>query len=204
MEEKTEQLRDLFLDVADEETVTESQAETRGSLAGPEDSSTERLRVVVDEMRDRFEFDTDLHTEALCRIVRLFYDGTDDADLATTLDITPEQAFRARMDLHLVQEDVGTEYGDELDEATLDAVREATGDGDGKAVAERVAADRDTVERALAVIEARNRSRRTSHRFRTRFEEILTDADLKIQFAADVHEDGLEEATAGSETDIQF
>ena len=46
MEEKTEQLRDIFMEVADEESVTESQAQQRGSLL-PGDSVDDRLADVA-------------------------------------------------------------------------------------------------------------------------------------------------------------
>jgi len=47
-------------------------------------------------------------------------------------------------------------------------------------------------------------ARRTSYRFRTAFEEILTDADLSVRYTAAVREDGLEEATEDVEVDISF
>jgi len=48
MDEKTEELRDIFIDVTDEDTVTESQEETRGSLIDRE-GIRDRLEGVVDE-----------------------------------------------------------------------------------------------------------------------------------------------------------
>ena len=64
--------------------------------------------------------------------------------------------------------------------------------------------DEAAVDRASAVVAAENRSRRVSHRFRTSFEEILTDADLTIRLTGGAHEDGLEEATEGAEVDVEF
>ena len=58
MNEKTEELRDIFTDVTDgEDTITESQEDTRGSLERDERSDEERLRSVVQQMRERYAFE---------------------------------------------------------------------------------------------------------------------------------------------------
>src|SRR6056297_1689759 len=59
MDEKTEELRDIFMDVTDESTVTEQQEETHGSLSS-ETEVDERLEDVVARMRDRYDFGTTL------------------------------------------------------------------------------------------------------------------------------------------------
>lgn len=196
MDDKTEQLRDIFVEVADDETVTESQEESRGSLT-QDRSVDERLRGVIEQLRDRFAFETDWSVPEYQQLVRQFYDGQDDATIAD--DRPVEAVFSARMDLHLVHDDDPPG----IDESTLATIRERQGD-DVESIETALGLDGTAVERALAVIETRNRARRVSHRFTTAFEEILTDADLSIQFAADAHEDGLEDATEGAEVDVDF
>ncbi|QSG13983.1 conditioned medium-induced protein 4 [Halapricum desulfuricans] len=200
MDEKTEQLRDIFVDVAEEETVTERQKEERGSLTDADEGAVDdRLVEVIGEMRQRYDFETDCETATLVRIVRGFYEGANDEALASELDLDPETVRIARMDLHLVGES-DTDAPFEL--ATLrDLLVE---DADEETIAAELDADEGAIDRYRRVAAAQNRARRTSQRYRTAFEEVLTDADLSIQHTASVQEDGLEEATEDMEVDVSF
>ena len=197
MDEKTAELRDIFMDVTEEETVTEPQAEQRGSLLRQE-SVDDRLREVVERMRERFAFTTALDTDALCTIIKEFYDGESDEAIATVLRVPREMVVDARMDLHLVRD---------ADTAAVDVstLRDRLDVGDA---VEEIAAELDTepvtVKRAARAVDAEERARRVSQRFRTEFEEILTDADIAVRLTADTQEDGLEEATEGMEVDVEF
>ncbi|WP_251328710.1 conditioned medium-induced protein 4 [Haloplanus pelagicus] len=126
MDDKTAELRDIFLDATGEETVTERQAEGRGSLvdaADPERVDT-RLRDLVATMRDRYEFETDLDPDAYVRLVYGFHDGEDDATLAEALGVDAETVLGARLDCHLVRE---ADHDDgSIRERALAADREAT------------------------------------------------------------------------------
>ena len=51
-EKKAEELRDIFVDVTDESTVTEEREEERGTLPG-EDEIDNEIKEIVEEMRDR-------------------------------------------------------------------------------------------------------------------------------------------------------
>jgi hypothetical protein len=108
MDDKTAELRDIFLDATDgEEAVTERQAERRGSLVdvdGPE-AVDARLRELVATMRERYDFDTDLDVEAYVALIRGFYDGDDDDALANRLGTETKTVVQARLDCHLVRED---------------------------------------------------------------------------------------------------
>ncbi|MFC6756633.1 hypothetical protein ACFQER_07955 [Halomicroarcula sp. GCM10025894] len=71
MDEKTEQLRDIFMDVSDEASVTESQAAGRGSLTDTDEATVEeRLGETVARMRERYDFRTALDDPALVGLVR--------------------------------------------------------------------------------------------------------------------------------------
>ena len=197
MDEKTEHLRDIFMDVADDETVTESQTEQRGSLLR-EGSVDDRLEETIEKMRERFDFQTELGTHALRVIVRQFYDGESDDAIATILSVPADAVFEARMDLHLVRED-------DTDDIDRSAVRERlAADQPPDAIARALDVDPERVERVEQVIDAENRAQRVSQRFRTEFEEILTDADIAVRLTADTQDDGLEEATEGMEVDVDF
>jgi len=200
MDEKTEQLRDIFVDVADEETVTEQQKEERGSLADTDSGAVDdRLAEVIGEMRQRYGFETDCETTTLVQIVRGFYEGADDETVASELDLDPETVWIARMDLHLVGES-DTDAPFEL--ARLrDLLVE---DADEESIAAELDADEETIDHYRRVAATQNRARRASQRYRTAFEEILTDADLSVRHTASVQEDGLEEATEDMEVDVSF
>ena len=194
MDEKTEELRDIFLSMSDEESVTESQSEDRGSLLGKSEGD---LSAVVEDLREKFGFELSLSDDERIKLVEEFYDGATDDELATTLDLDTETVFRARMELHLLREDEP-----DLDAEIVDQIREST------STADELAAEFDLSERAVqrcrAVLDARERSRRVSHRFKTAYEERLTDTELTDHLAADATEDGLKEATEGAETNTNF
>lgn len=196
LDEKTEELRDLFLDVADEETVTERQEETRGSLTD-ERPVEERLTAVIERMRETYEFDTDWSTEEYRRLVHAFFEESD--DLAAEFDADEDELFRARMDLHLLQ-DADTDFPFELRE--LRDRLEAGETLDETAAAFEV--DEGTVYRARRVQRAREEARTANDRYRDEFEELVADGDLSNRLARDAREDGLAEATEGMENDIEM
>lgn len=199
MDEKTAELRELFMDVTDEETVTERQAEPRGTLTDDSRSVNERLLDVIADIDEACTVTTPLSDEQQCRLVRMFYAGKDDETIATELDVTTEDVFLTRMEFHLIRD------ADTPSEETEVVIRDLLADGASQAtIANETSLSETTVERACEAIDAENRSRRFSYRFRTAFEEILTDADLNVQFTTDTHEDGLEDATDGAETNVEL
>jgi hypothetical protein len=200
MDEKTEELRDIFMDVSDSETVTETQEATHGSLTEREEEAVvERIEGVVDRMRERFEFAADLDDGAYRRVVRLFYDGVSDAAIARELDLSRERAFRARLDLHLFRD---RDFEAPFDLSTLQERLDA--DRSVESVAEELEVSPTTVRRYRRVVRARDEARRSNDRFRDEFETILADADLSTRLTGDVQEDGLDDATEGMETNVSF
>jgi hypothetical protein len=198
MDEKTEALRDIFIDTTGADTVTERQEETPGSLTGRDDGVTdEHLADLVERMRSRFTFRSDLGTDALVTVLRGFFDGDGDADLADDLGTTTEAVFDARMDLHLVTD---------ADRTPVDsAVRRLVVDGaDLEACVDAVDADPATVRRAYRVVESETAAARASHRFRDEFADRLSDEDLSTRLASDARRDGLKDATEDLETDVSF
>lgn len=199
MDDKTEELRDIFVETTDEETITETQEESRGSLTEDERRTDERLESVIARMREEYDFHTDLPDESLREVIRGFYAGRTDDDLAADLDSTAEEVFHARMDLHLL--------GDADTDAPFDLadLRNQLVEGRSTAeMADELGHSPAVVSRYRAVVEAENRARRVSHRFRSEFEDALPDAELSAHLTADAREDGLEEATDGMETNVSF
>ena len=221
MDDRTAELRDLFVETTGEESVTESQTAATGSLStDADDAVDERLPALVAEMADREEFDADLPEPDLRRVVRAFFrrdgDGevdtpswsadADDAVAASlSTDADAETVFDARMALHLVADadrEAPVPYGvlrrlvlDAADADDPDAALDAALPGD---------VDPDTVRRYREVVAADLASRRVNHRYRDAFADLLTDADLSTRLAADARRDGLEEATEDIETDVSL
>jgi len=197
MDEKTEELRDIFTSVSDTDTVTEGQAETRGSLTDQGDV-TERLADTVSTMRERYDFSTELDDDELCRLVEAFFDDATDAEIADRTDGSSDTVFRARMDLHLFRDD------DTDAPFEMGALRDRPGDADPETVADELGVAPSTVRRYRRVLAARDEARCANYRFRNEFEELLGDGPLTTRLAEGVREDGLEEATEGMETDVSM
>jgi len=195
MNEKTEKLRNIFTSVTDEETVTESQEDTRGSLEQDERTVDERLLGVIEQMRGRYEFDPPLTEKQLLTITKRFYEDDGDEEIADDLGVSPEVVFEARMSLHLIADD---------DASGIDlAAMKNHEEDEGKLTAE-YDVDGDRIRRYRRVAEAKEQSLTANDRYRDEFDAILADADLSSRMARDVREDGLEDATEGMETDVSF
>ncbi len=198
MDEKTETLRDVFLEVSDTETVTESQAESRGSLTD-ETNTEQRLGELIEEMRDRYEFQTDLGNDQLANLARQFYDGESDETIAAELDTTTTTVFDARMDIHLFRE------GDLALADRLVGFRKAVMDETPVTeLREQFDASATAIQRCQQAVIARDEARRANDRYRDEFAEILADADLTGELTDSATKDGLEGATEGMETDVSF
>ncbi|WP_254823529.1 HTH domain-containing protein [Haloglomus halophilum] len=199
MDEKTEELRDIFEEVTGEETVTEKQEETPGTLAGEDDEEVaERLADVVARMREKYEFETDLSDAEYARVVRGYYEGEDDTDIADTLDVDRRDVVRARLDVHLVR-DRDRDAPFELKELRrLLNADEDLGTGD---LAEELDVSPSTVRRYRRVVETETEIRSVSARYQADFEDVLTDAGISHDMTSDIQEDGLQDATEGAEAE---
>ncbi|PSP56946.1 conditioned medium-induced protein 4 [Halobacteriales archaeon QH_7_66_36] len=198
MDEKTEELRDIFMDVSEEETVTEQQDDDRGSLAEGGGDAAQIADVIV-EMRDRYDFSTELADDDLVRVVRGYFDGSSDATIADDLGVARDTVVRARLDLHLLR-DRDTEAPIELS-----ALREQLDGGATTSdAADALDISESTVRRYRRVLDAQAESRRVSARFQSALADAAPDADLSGRMTDEATEDGLEDATEGMETNVSF
>jgi hypothetical protein len=197
MDEKTEELRDIFEDVTGEETVTEEQEETPGSLAGgDEEDVDERLAAVVARMREEYELRMDLTDREYARVARGHYEGEDDTEIADAVGIERREVTRARLDIHLVRD------RDRDAPFELKRLRELlTGDAPTGEIADELDVSPSTVRRYRRVVETENEIRSVSARYRADFEDVLTDAGISHDMTSDMKEDGLEDATEGAEAE---
>lgn len=195
MNEKTQQLREIFTDVTDgEATITESQEDTRGSLAG-DGSEDDRLEAVIEQMNDRYGFETPLSVADLVSLAKGFYDGDSDAEIADEIGTDPETVFDGRLSLHLLREE-------DADGVDLAAIRNRA--DDDATLAEEYGVSEADIERYRTVADAEDESRTANDRYRDEFDSILAESELSTRMATNVREDGLEDATEGMETDVSF
>jgi hypothetical protein len=200
MDEKTEELRDIFIDVTDESTVTERQEETHGSLSS-EAELRERLEAVVARMRERYDFGTTLSDEELATVVRGYYAGDSDAEIARELGDASlgKTVARARVDLHLLR-DADTDAPFDLDELR-DLLDEEASTAD---CADALDVSGSTIRRYRRVIETQREMQTVNDRFIDEFENILRDRELSDRMTEAAQEDGLDDATEGMETNVSF
>ncbi|MEZ3163585.1 hypothetical protein ABNG03_07325 [Halorubrum sp. RMP-47] len=132
MDEKTAELRDLFVDATGSESVTERQNADRGTLVDRDDGAVDHaVRDLVAAMRDRYGFSTPLDDAAYALVARGRFDSADDAAIAAAIrdalgegeeteddeevdsvgdaeidpaEVDAEMIRKARLDLHLVRE----------------------------------------------------------------------------------------------------
>jgi predicted transcriptional regulator len=199
MDEKTEQLRDIFLAVAEDDSVTERQSTARGSLAD-ETTDDATLAEVIGAMRERSAFATDLDDAALAAVARGFYAGESDAAIGRELgDVSAGTVRRARLDLHLVTDrDLDAPF--DLDE--LRRLRET--DASTAEMAEALEVSPSTVRRYARALDAQHGRRLVGDRFREEFDRLLGDGELSAQLTAAIKETGLSDATADMETNVSF
>lgn len=214
MDEKTEELRDLFVDATGSEAVTERQEAARGSLVDRDDDAVEaRVAELVATMRERYGFGAgsddataaaELPDGAYERVVFGFFDGEDDETIADALGgadagVDARTVRDARLDLHLVADadrDTPFEY--------TALKRLLAADRSVEAIASALDADVDVVREFVPVARADLASTRVNDRFRDEFRDLLTDADMEASHAATAREDGLREATEDIETDVSL
>lgn len=199
MDEKTEELRDIFMDVAEGDTVTERQEEGRGSLATDPERDDDYLERVIRSMRERYDFSTDLSDEALVTVVRGFYEGDADSEIADALDVDRRVVFRARTDLQLLRD------RDRDAPFDLDDLRALLDEGQPVAdIAAELDVSESTVRRYRRVVDAERAIQRTGERYLEEFRDAFVDLDLSSSMTEDMKEDGLEDATEGMETNTSF
>lgn len=200
MDEKTDELRDIFQSITDTDTVTEPQEPGRGSLAS-EESVREDLEAVVSRMDAELGFDTTLSTEDLVTVVERYYEGDSDREIADALgDESLERTVaRARLDLHIVRDE------DREARFSLDELRERLdADESVQSIADALDTKPTEVRFYTRVIETERERRRVADRYREAFEDALQDRDLAERLTSSVEETGLEEATADQEVDVDM
>jgi hypothetical protein len=198
--EKAEQLRDLFVDVTDESTVTEERNEERGTLPDKEEIDDE-IRGVIEDMRDEYGFETSLEDDELVTVVRLYHDGASDAQIARELgdDSLDKTVRRARIGLHLFRD---SDFDAPFE---IDRLRELLDqDATNADAADELGVSASTVRSYRDAVEARREAEAAENEYADRFEAILEDREIAETFTSDAKRDGLEGATEDAEVDVDL
>ena len=192
-QEKTDRLREIFLDVADNPTVTEDQQETPGTLES-NSVPNESLRAIVQEMKQKYGFRTSLEMDELVTLVQLFYDDYSDTAIARELGNASRDktVARARIHLQLLRE---TDFDAPFD---LDHLRDLLDDETSpETMAEVLDVSKSTVRRYRRILDAEQAAEAVDYRYQQRFEAVLAGPETD-QSIRESLESGLDDALDAS------
>lgn len=165
-------LREIYVRLGGGEPVVERQAEQRGRLADDE-TVDDRIGATVAALRERHPFRTGLSDADLVALVRAYFAGESDGEIAARLDASRATVARARVNLHCFRpEDTAAPF----DLRELRA-RVAEGEDDATVAAALGVAER-SVARYRHVLATMRAARASNDRFRDEFENVLSNADL--------------------------
>ncbi len=187
MSGRTDQLRDLVLKIGASTKVVEKQATRHGSLRGSGEIERALLGVVRDMIK-QYGIQTKLTPEQLSTVVRLFYKGLSDTEIAERLGdrALNKTVSRARIKLHLFRE---TDLKPPFDKGEFLRLSDA-----GKSVkdmAEALKVAPSTISEYRNIFDSQRASERDG--YTKRFLEILSDQDVSERMVTAHTEDGLQD-----------
>jgi DNA-binding NarL/FixJ family response regulator len=187
MSGRTDQLRDLVQKIGASTKVVEKQATRHGSLRGS--SEIERaLLGVVKEMVKQYNIQTKLSPEQLSTVVRLFYKGLSDTEIAEQLGdrALNKTVSRARIKLHIFRE---SDLKPPFDKGEF--IRLSEEGRSVKEMAETLGVAPSTISEYRNIFESQKASERDG--YTKRFLEILSDQDVSERMVTAHAEDGLQD-----------
>jgi predicted transcriptional regulator len=187
MSGKTDQLRDLVLKMGASTKVVEQQAKQHGNLRGS--SEIERaLLGVVSEMIKSYNIQTKISPEQLATVVRLFYKGLSDTEIAEQLGdrALNKTVSRARIKLHLFRE---SDLKPPFDRAEF--MRLVDEGRSVKELAESLGVAPSTISEYRNIFESQRAAERDG--YVKRFEAILSDQDVSESMTSHISKDGLQD-----------
>jgi DNA-binding NarL/FixJ family response regulator len=187
MSGRTDQLRDLVLKIGASTKVVEKQATRHGSLRGS--GEIERaLLGVVGVMIKQYGIQTKLTPENLSTVVRLFYKGLSDTEIAEQLGdrALNKTVSRARIKLHLFREtDLKPPFNKEEFLRLSDIGKSV------KEMAEALKVAPSTISEYRNIFDSQKASDKDG--YTKRFLEILSDQDVSERMVTAHTEDGLQD-----------
>jgi DNA-binding NarL/FixJ family response regulator len=187
MSGRTDQLRDLVLKIGASTKVVEKQATRHGSLRGSGEIERALLGVVV-VMIKQYGIQTKLTPENLSTVVRLFYKGLSDTEIAERLGdrALNKTVSRARIKLHLFREtDLKPPFNKE------EFLRLSDSGKSVKEMAEALKVAPSTISEYRNIFDSQKASDRDG--YTKRFLEILSDQDVSERMVTAHTEDGLQD-----------
>jgi IS30 family transposase len=187
MSGRTDQLRDLVLKMGASTKVVEQQAKQHGNLRGSSDIDRALLGVVK-EMIKAYSIQTKLTPDQLAAVVRLFYKGLSDTEIAEQLGdrALNKTVSRARIKLHLFRE---SDLKPPFDKAEF--VRLADAGRSVKEMSEGLGVAPSTISEYRNIFESQRAAERDG--YIKRFEEILSDQDVSESMTSHISKDGLQD-----------
>ncbi len=187
MSGRTDQLRDLVLKMGASTKVVEQQAKQHGNLRGSSDIDRALLGVVR-EMIKAYNIQTKLSPEQLAAVVRLFYKGLSDTEIAEQLGdrALNKTVSRARIKLHLFRE---SDLKPPFDKAEF--MRLADAGRSVKEMSEALGVAPSTISEYRNIFESQRAAERDG--YVKRFEEILSDQDVSESMTSHISKDGLQD-----------
>lgn len=185
MSGRTDQLRDLVMKIGATTKVVEKQATRHGSLRGS--GEIERaLLGVVREMIKQYGIQTKLTAEQLSTVVRLFYKGLSDTEIAEQLGdrALNKTVSRARIKLHLFR---NTDLKPPFDRDEFLRLTDAS--KSVKEMAECLRVAPSTISEYRNIFDSQKASEKDG--YTKRFLEILSDQDVSERMVTAHTEDGL-------------
>lgn len=187
MSGRTDQLRDLVLKIGATTKVVEKQATRHGSLRGSGEIEMALLGVVR-EMIKQYGIQTKLTAEQLSSVVRLFYKGLSDTEIAEQLGdrALNKTVSRARIKLHLFRE---SDLKPPFDKDEF--LRLGESNKSVKEMAESLHVAPSTISEYRNIFDSQKASERDG--YTKRFLEILSDQDVSERMVTAHTEDGLQD-----------
>jgi len=167
--------------------VVEQQAKQHGNLRGSSDIDRALLGVVR-EMIKAYNIQTKLSPDQLAAVVRLFYKGLSDTEIAEQLGdrALNKTVSRARIKLHLFRE---SDLKPPFDKAEF--IRLADAGRSVKEMSEGLGVAPSTISEYRNIFESQRAAERDG--YIKRFEEILSDQDVSERMTSHISKDGLQD-----------
>ncbi|MDI9616580.1 MAG: DNA-binding response regulator [Methanothrix sp.] len=187
MSGKTDHLRELVLKIAPTTKVVEKPAKKHGTLRSTSEIE-QALLGVVSEMIKAYNIQTKLTPKQLATVVRLFYKGLSDTEIAEQLGdrALNKTVSRARIKLHLFRDsDLKPPFDRELFIKLWEEGKSV------KEMSEILHVAPSTVSEYKNIFESQRASERDG--YLKRFEEILSDQDVSERMVSHISKDGLQD-----------
>lgn len=187
MSGRTDQLRDLVLKMGASTKVVEKQASQHGALRGSSDIERALLGVVK-EMIKHYNIQTKLTPEQLATVIRLFYKGLSDTEIAEQLGdrALNKTVSRARIKLHLFRESDLKPPFDKNEFIRLSGTGKSV-----KEMAEALGVAPSTISEYRNIFESQKAAEKDG--YTKRFLEILSDQDVSERMVTSHIKDGLQD-----------